>query len=65
MTKLRSLLLKYTLYCVMIPLGGSGDIHDKVTVVSVASTIISDLGGVGTVRKHSIKYSYVQVRVRT
>ena len=38
----------------MIPLGGSGGIHDKVTVVLVESTTITDLGAVGTVRKHRL-----------
>ena len=32
----------------MIPLGGSDGIHDKVIVLSVTLTIVSDLGAVGT-----------------
>ena len=36
----------------MIPLAGSGVIHDKVTVVSVVLSIVSDLGAVGSTRKH-------------
>ena len=41
-----------TLYCtrypLIIPLGVSGGNHDKVTVVSVTSTTVSDLGAVGS-----------------
>ena len=57
---LLSLLENRTRYSVMIPLGGSGGNHDKVTVVSVTSTIINDLGAVGAVRKHiqSINENY-------
>ena len=39
----------------MIPLGGSGGIHDKVTVLSVVFTIVSDLGAVGPEETHNYR----------
>ena len=36
----------------MIPLGEAGGIQDKVTVVLVIFTTISNLGAVGTIEKH-------------
>ena len=37
----------------MIPLGLSGDIHDKLTVLLVMLTTISDVGAVGAVGKYA------------
>ena len=42
-------LLYSIMYCVMIPLVGSGDIHDKLTALSLTPSTVSDLGTLGTI----------------